>query len=174
MFSVHDTHLQVVFVSKYLRPNYCDPGEGLGRAGSSGGMRGLTVEHLESTCSTQEHTPASWAPHCHDWNLSSETRDTWPRAVSHLSVTCRHVLSGIGTLWCVNISWSLATEAGLEPETAQQRRDLLASQLGSWEKRKVCFNLLLHLHFDICGQFRFRFWQMRVSRLTENCVFSVK
>ena len=77
MFSVHDTHLQVVFVSKYLhlRPNYCDPGEGLGRAGSSGGMRGLTGEHLESTC-TQEHTPASWAPHCHDWNLSSETRDT--------------------------------------------------------------------------------------------------
>ena len=27
-------------------------------------------------------------------------------------------------------------------------------------KRKVCFNLLLHLKFDICGQFGFIFWQM--------------
>ena len=113
----------------------------------------------------------SWLEHWHDWNLSTETRGTWPRAVSHLPVTCRHVLSVIGTLWCVNISWPLATEAALQPETAQQRRDLLASQLGSWEKRKVCFNLLLHLHFDICGQFRFRFWQMSVPANRELCVF---
>ena len=173
--SVNDCQ-SCICVSKYLRPNYCHPGEGLGRAGSSGGMRGLTGEHLESTCSTQEHTPASWAPRQETGTLTwleSLHRDTW-----HVTPCClppaRHVSTCALCDWHIMVCQYLlllATEAGLQPETAQQRRDLLASQLGSWEKRKVCFNLLLHLHFDICGQFRFRFWQMSVPANRELCVF---
>lgn len=146
--------------SKYFCANYRHPGEGLGRDGSWRGMRGVTGEHLEGTCRRHPGPPASSLG---DWDtdmigISGETRGTWPLAVPQLPVTCRHVLCVIGTLWCVNNYWPghrgcLGTWDG---------RDLLNSQSGSWEKRKVCFNLLLHLHFDICGQFRFRFWQMSV------------
>ena len=145
----------VICVSKYFCPNYCHPG------------------HEEEWGEWQENTlraPAAHRRHlpgilslvrrlrfCHDWNLSTETRDTWP-LLRTCSATCRHVLTVIGTLWSANNSWTLNTEL----ENWHTRQGLIKHSRGLGKKRKVCFNLLLHLHFDICGQFLCRIWQMSV------------
>ena len=123
--------VSVIFVSKYFCPNYCHPG------------------HEEECGEWQENTlraPAAHRRHlpgilslvrrlrfCHDWNLSTETRDTWP-LLRTCSATCRHVLTVIGTLWSANNSWTLNTESDLKTETRD--RDLLntAGVLGKKEK----------------------------------------
>ena len=166
----------------------------------SGGSPGLLVSGCEESCRlTSERWPAwlsAWLDRDNGGEISSQ-ESGWRspdlylyndinNSNSRLVITYLYSIVPRGpvsshpamiTLLIISLSLELSSPNRLGPDSVSCENWYLRPLCWqrSWEKKKsISFNLLLHLHFDICGQFGFIFWQMYVPLFSQWSVFLCK